>query len=101
MWFLLGLSALLAVFIWKIWEKETEHLYINEICGWNKTVLSDADEVYMDYIELYNASSETVSLENWYLTNNRELTDKCNLGGMITPIGNPQNLYIFSFYDIF
>ena len=23
-----------------------------------------------------------------------------NLGGMITPIGNPQNLYIFSFYDI-
>lgn len=23
-----------------------------------------------------------------------------NLGGMITPIGNPQNLYIFSFYDL-
>ncbi|MBE7074083.1 MAG: citrate transporter [Clostridiales bacterium] len=23
-----------------------------------------------------------------------------NLGGMITPIGNPQNLYIFSFYDV-
>lgn len=23
-----------------------------------------------------------------------------NLGGMITPIGNPQNLYIFSFYDM-
>jgi len=23
-----------------------------------------------------------------------------NLGGMITPIGNPQNLYIFSFYNI-
>ena len=23
-----------------------------------------------------------------------------NLGGMITPVGNPQNLYIFSFYDM-
>ena len=23
-----------------------------------------------------------------------------NLGGMITPIGNPQNIYLFSFYDI-
>lgn len=23
-----------------------------------------------------------------------------NLGGMITPIGNPQNLYIYSFYDV-
>ena len=23
-----------------------------------------------------------------------------NLGGMITPIGNPQNLYLFSYYDI-
>ena len=23
-----------------------------------------------------------------------------NLGGMITPIGNPQNLYIYSFYNV-
>lgn len=88
LWFLLMLSIFSAVFIWKFWGKSADHIYINEVCGWNKTLLSHNEDEYYDYIELYNASAETVSLEDWYLTNDRDVSEECNLKGVtIEPKG--------------
>ncbi len=43
-------------------------IVINEIMASNATTLADANGAYYDYIELYNRSSETVSLNGWYLS---------------------------------
>lgn len=48
---------------------------INEICASNKTIVADNEGDYDDWIELYNNSSETISLAEYYLTDDlTELT---------------------------
>lgn len=43
-------------------------LVINEIMADNETVVADQDGEYDDWLELYNNSSETLSLDNLYLS---------------------------------
>ena len=43
-------------------------IIINEVMPSNATTLAAANGQYYDYIELYNRSSETVSLSGWYLS---------------------------------
>ena len=43
-------------------------LYLNEICAANQSVLIDSNDDTPDWIEIYNAGSQTVNLENYYLS---------------------------------
>lgn len=43
-------------------------LLISEFLADNQTHRTDADGDYSDWIEIYNASDETVSLKGWFLT---------------------------------
>jgi spore coat protein CotH len=46
----------------------TGDLVINEIMASNKTTIADQDGEYDDWLELYNNSSETLTLDNLYLS---------------------------------
>lgn len=48
-----------------------ETIQISEFLANNFHGLADEDANYEDWIELHNASSQTVSLEGWYLTDNK------------------------------
>ncbi len=65
---------LLALFIINT-DLSAKSVYINEIVASNKAGLTDVDGQCSDWIELYNSSSEPVSLEGWALTDSRK-TDK-------------------------
>jgi hypothetical protein len=45
---------------------------LNEVCTRNGTVLMDEDSAHSDWVELYNAGSSAVSLQNWALTDHPE-----------------------------
>ena len=49
---------------------------ITEIMAVNDSAYAAQDEMYYDYIELCNTSSETVSLGGWYLSDDPEYTRK-------------------------
>lgn len=52
--------------------KETFPIYINEIAASNKTVLTDEDGEYVDWIELYNDSDRQVDLTGYGLSDQKE-----------------------------
>lgn len=74
------LSMLLLCILFKITQYEMPRIFINEVCSWNETIVKDSDRDYNDYIELYNASSETVSLKGWYLSDDEQDLKKYRLG---------------------
>lgn len=43
-------------------------LVINEFMADNETIVTDQDDEYDDWIELYNNSDKDISLEGWYLS---------------------------------
>ena len=47
-------------------------MQITEVCLRSETTLRDADGDYPDWIELYNAGTESVSLSGWYLSDDPE-----------------------------
>lgn len=49
-----------------------KQVVLNEICSSNFTLIQDDNGAYSDYIELYNAGSETVSLEGYYLSDDAD-----------------------------
>ncbi len=59
-----------------------QQVYINEVCSWNSVTITDADSDYADYIELYNASDETVSLDGWYVSDDEDDLTKAQLHGI-------------------
>ncbi len=61
------------------YEEPGQTVCINEICSSNKRVIEDSGGECSDYIELYNASKEPVSLSGWYLTDDAEETNKAAL----------------------
>jgi hypothetical protein len=57
------------------WLRETSPVLINEFMADNESTLAttvEGEEVFADWIELYNASSLTIDLEGWYLTDKRD-----------------------------
>ncbi|MCH8474261.1 MAG: CotH kinase family protein [Opitutales bacterium] len=50
---------------------EGEALRINEVMASNGQTLADEDGDYRDWIELYNQSDQSISLENWGLSNSK------------------------------
>jgi len=53
------------------WGAETVRVLINEFLASNRRGLLDGDGKSSDWIELYNAGSEAVSLAGWYLTDSK------------------------------
>ncbi|MFC1528060.1 lamin tail domain-containing protein [Candidatus Neomarinimicrobiota bacterium] len=49
-------------------KEKTESLYINEVLVDNKNINTDSAGEYDDWIELYNAGSDTINLEGLYFT---------------------------------
>lgn len=55
------------------------HVVINEVCAHNLSLVLDDRGRSSDYIELYNPSFTTVSLDGWYLTDREELSENARL----------------------
>ena len=66
---------------------------INEICSRNVSIVDEAHCVAEDYIELYNASGEEISLEGWFLSDDSGNTELQSLSGMNIPAYGYQILY--------
>ncbi len=52
------------------WLADSRSLVISEFMASNDSAFLDGDGLPSDWIEIYNESDETISLENWYLTDN-------------------------------
>lgn len=80
-WIQVVLASLIVVFstgfIIKMSNRETiSEVVINEVCGRNGTIVLGEEAVVTDYIELYNTTNRTISLEGWYLSDDPEKSDK-------------------------
>lgn len=60
-------------------EEDSADIVINEVCCWNETIVKDASRNFSDYIELYNAREEAVSLQGWYLSDDKDQLDQARL----------------------
>ena len=60
-------------------EEDRADIVINEVCCWNETIVKDASRNFSDYIELYNAREEAVSLQGWYLSDDKDQLDQARL----------------------
>lgn len=59
-----------------------KHIVINEVCSHNLSLILDDRGENSDYIELYNPSLTTVSLEGWYLSDNENVWNTTSLSGL-------------------
>ncbi|MGF7138873.1 lamin tail domain-containing protein [Roseimarinus sediminis] len=50
---------------------QTLQVRINELMASNSSIIQDADGDFSDWIELYNPEGESLELEGWYLTDDR------------------------------
>lgn len=62
-------------------SEQSELLLINEIMVRNSSQSGamSPEGTYVDYVELFNAGSDTVWLNHYFLTDSRELPTQCNL----------------------
>lgn len=60
-------------------NEEVTGLYINEIMAGNANTIADEFDEFDDWIELYNASDETIWLGNYFLSDNADVPGKYNL----------------------
>lgn len=70
------------------------HVVMNEVCAHNLSLVLDDRGKSSDYIELYNPSFTTVSLDGWYLTDQEELSEHDRLSQM--EIGPRSYLLLFA-----
>lgn len=68
---------------------------INEIMAVNRTSYAAQDGAYYDYIELYNASSQSVDLGGWYLSDNTDYVRKWRFP-VDTVIASGEYLIVFA-----
>ena len=61
---------------------ENQNVFINEVRSWDSAATRDG-YFGSDYIELYNASSEDISLEGWYMSDDSQNLMKCQLQGIV------------------
>jgi len=66
---------------------------VNEFMASNATTVQDVTGAWPDWIELYNASDETVDLEGWFITDNLENQDKSELPSFVLEPGDFLLLY--------
>ena len=94
--FLLVFSGLWAILLAGIFYDDyaKRHVVINEVCAHNLSLVLDDRGKSSDYIELYNPSFTTVSLDGWYLTDQEELSEQARLSR--TEIGPRSYLLLFA-----
>lgn len=94
--FLLAFSAVWAVLLAGIAYDDYagRHIVINEVCANNLSLALDGRGKSSDYIELYNPSLTSVSLDGWYLTDREELSEDTRLEDMV--IGPRSYLLLFA-----
>jgi hypothetical protein len=66
---------------------------VNEFMASNSTTLQDVTGAWPDWIELYNASDETVDLAGWFITDNLDNQDKSELPSFVLEPGDFLVLY--------
>lgn len=71
-----------------------KHVVMNEVCSHNLSLVLDDRGKSSDYIELYNPSFTTVSLDGWYLTDQEKLSEQARLPQM--EIGPRSYLLLFA-----
>lgn len=83
----LTIAAIAALMIMSKFIVKEQIIYINEVRSWDSDVRRDG-YFGSDYIELYNASSDVVSLEGWYVSDDPADLTKCRISGVnIEPKG--------------
>lgn len=94
--FLLAFTGLWAILLAGIFYDDyaKKHVVINEVCAHNLSLVLDDRGKSSDYIELYNPSFTTVSLDGWYLTDREELSEQDRLSQ--TEIGPRSYLLLFA-----
>ena len=58
---------------------DSSNLYINEFMAKNSKTITDQDDEYDDWVELYNNSATAVNLEGYYLSDDDQEVDKWQL----------------------
>lgn len=78
---LFAFSGLWAVLLAGTWYDDyaKRHVVMNEVCAHNLSLVLDDRGRNSDYIELYNPSFTTVSLDGWYLTDQEALSENARL----------------------
>lgn len=71
----------------EVFSGEAHKLLINEFMAINTTTLADETGGFGDWIEIYNAGSEPVSMSGFYLTDNFDTPDKFPLPDTILQAG--------------
>lgn len=69
-------------------------LRINEFVATNGSGLTDADGAFVDWLELYNASSRPINLGSWALTDDRHQPQKWPLPERMLPAGGYLVIYL-------
>ncbi|MGG7036168.1 MAG: CotH kinase family protein, partial [Flavobacterium sp.] len=69
--FVITLSLLLS-----LTASYSQNLVINEIMTSNSSVNTDEDETYQDWVEIYNSGSESINLEGFGLSDDKNLLSK-------------------------
>ncbi|MDE6404976.1 MAG: CotH kinase family protein, partial [Lachnospiraceae bacterium] len=83
-WLLFAFSGLWVILLAGISYDDyaKRHVVINEVCAHNLSLVLDGRGKSSDYIELYNPSFTSVSLDGWYLTDQEELSENARLKQM-------------------
>ena len=89
-------SLLLIIFIASVSISKSfcQGLMINEVMADNEATITDVDGDYSDWIELINPTNESINLEGFYLSDNREKPQKWPFPALI--IESNATLLIFA-----
>lgn len=74
----LSINKLFAVFLFMVSYSNTfsQGVRINEIMSSNGNIIQDIDGDYSDWIELFNSTSDPISLEGYFLSDDAEVLEK-------------------------
>jgi hypothetical protein len=61
--------------------------YISEFLASNTNVIKDGDNVYSDFIEIYNPGAAPLNLNGYHLTDEKDLQNKFTFGDFVIPAG--------------
>lgn len=68
-----GIFVLFIMLIGTVMADTPVDIYFNEVAASNGSTLKDEDGEYVDWIELYNAGDESISLEGYSLSDQKEI----------------------------
>lgn len=84
---ILGTALIFLAGIKIIAGQQSGPVKINEVSNCNVNIIKDSHLNYTDYIELYNLSSESISLDGWYLSDDQKNLKKWRLSDLTVDSG--------------